>query len=97
MLGSCHYAPSFHETDRTVNPRGRSARRPAAPFRPAVTALRMIYDALREGLAASRQYEHLRSKGVPHDTALREALGIGRSPSHGTREAAKPIYFAGRA
>ncbi len=97
MLGSCHYAPSFDETDRRVNPRGRSARRSAAPFWPAVTAVGMIIAALREGLAAHRRYESLRSRGVSHDTALREALGIGPGPSHEIRETAKPICFAGRA
>jgi hypothetical protein len=55
----------------------------------------MMYDALREGLAAHRQYEQLRSRGVPHDTALREALGFGRSPA--TRYTARRIYFAGKA
>jgi hypothetical protein len=57
----------------------------------------MMYDALREGLAAHRQYEQLRSRGVPHDTALREALGFGRSPAHATRDTARRIYFAGKA
>jgi hypothetical protein len=56
----------------------------------------MMGDALREGLAASREYEHLRSRGFSHDAALREALGRGHSP-HGERESAKPLYFAGRA
>ena len=57
--------------------------RPASSW-PPVTALRAMWamcDALREGLAAYRQYEHLRSRGVRHDTALGEALGIGRKPT----------------
>lgn len=40
------------------------------------TALRTVLDALREAVGAHRQYEHLRSRGTPHDTALRQALGI---------------------
>jgi hypothetical protein len=41
--------------------------------------LRNACDALREAMAAHRQYECLRSKGVRHDTALRQALSIGHS------------------
>ena len=67
----------------------------AAASWPTVTALRAGCDALREGLAASRQYEQLRSRGVPHDTAIRSALGFG--PSQGTRQAAEPLFFAGKA
>jgi hypothetical protein len=57
----------------------------------------MMYDALREGLAAHRQYEQLRSRGVPHDTALREVVGLGSIPSQETRKTAEPLYFAGKA
>jgi hypothetical protein len=39
-------------------------------------------DAWCEGLVAHRQYEHLRSKGMPHERALREALGIGAASPH---------------
>jgi hypothetical protein len=60
-------------------------------------ALRAMWDASREGLAAHRQYEHLRSRGVPHGAAIREALGIGVTPSQVTREVAKPLYFVGKA
>ena len=38
--------------------------------------LRNIRDALREGLAAHREYEHLRSRGTPHDAALKHAFGL---------------------
>jgi hypothetical protein len=54
-------------------------------------------EALREGLAAHREYEELRSRGMPHDTALRAALGLGTSPQQRTRAAAKPLHFAGKA
>jgi hypothetical protein len=57
--------------------------------------MRAVCDALREGLTASRQYEQLRSRGVPHDTAIRSALAF--RPSQPTRQAAEPLFFAGRA
>jgi hypothetical protein len=42
--------------------------------------LQAIWSALRDGLAVQRQYEHLKTRGVSHDRALREALGI-RTPA----------------
>jgi hypothetical protein len=86
MLRTLSYEPGFDEIYYEMSPTGRSPPPTAAGCRQARTTLRLIYDVLSEGLAASRQYEHLRSRGIPHDTALREALGIGPSPSHGTRE-----------
>jgi hypothetical protein len=55
----------------------------------------MMWDAFCEGLAAHREYEALRSRGVAHGRALREALGLdcSRLP----RETVTPLYFAGRA
>jgi hypothetical protein len=41
---------------------------------------RTMCEALREGLTASREYEHLRSRGIAHKTALNEALGIDVTP-----------------
>ena len=95
MLHSLHYAPGFDETRGETKPAGRFAGPTAASCWPTVIALRATCDALREGLAASRQYEQLRSRGVPHDTAIRSALGFGRS--QGTRQATEPIFFAGKA
>lgn len=43
--------------------------------RPIAQALRNIRNALREALAAHRQYERMMSAGVPHDIALKEAMG----------------------
>ena len=45
-------------------------------------------EALREGLTASHQYEHLRSRSIPHKTALNEALGIGVTPEAQARRVA---------
>jgi hypothetical protein len=43
--------------------------------------LRNLRDALRDAFVASRQYEHLKSRGVPHDTALRRVFGISKHNS----------------
>jgi uncharacterized protein YjiS (DUF1127 family) len=40
------------------------------------TALLTFRDALVAGLAAHRQYEHLKSEGISHDSALKLALGV---------------------
>jgi len=97
MLRSFHYQLGFDETHQEANLTGRSAHPTAASSWPTVTALRTMCDALREGLAAHRQYEGLRSRGIPHDTALREALGIDLIPSQAQREAMMPLYFGGKA
>ena len=75
---------------------GLSASRAAPTTWPIMAALRTSYDALRDGLVAYRQYEHLRSRGVSHDTAIRTALDIGPSPSRTTCRRAKPLGFAGK-
>jgi hypothetical protein len=62
-----------------------------------VSALRTMWEAWRDGLAAQRQYEQLRSRGAPHEEAIREALGVGCCRSQAGRETAKPLYFAGKA
>jgi len=55
----------------------------------------MMAAAFCEGLAAHREYEALRSRGITHERALREALGLGCSRL--PRETVTPLYFAGRA
>jgi len=62
-----------------------------------LVALRAIRAALHEGLAMHREYEALRSKGVAHDAALRQALAIGPAPSRQTRVTIAPLYLAGKA
>ena len=57
--------------------------------RSSVTALAAAFAALGEGLATSRRYQRLRSNGISHDTAIRDAVGIGSTGS-------RPIHFAGR-
>jgi hypothetical protein len=71
--------------------------RPAAHSWPARSVLWMMFEALRDGLAAHRRYEELRSWGVAHDCALRQALAIAPDPSERARERISPLCFAGRA
>ena len=61
------------------------------------STLRLAIEACREALIACREYEHLRSRGISHDAALRHALGAGPAPAQHRCRAAHPIYFAGRA
>ena len=89
-------ALSFHEAHHAANTRHWPAQLHASPRR-IFTVLQTMWDAWREGLAAHERYEHLRSRGVPHDTAIRAALGIGVTPSRVMREAAKPLHLAGNA
>ena len=95
MLRITRYEPSFDEPlPKTYRP-GRSA--PPTADRPIATTLRTICGAWRESLAAHRQYEKLRSRGMPHETALGEALGFGRGASRPARENAERLYFSGKA
>jgi hypothetical protein len=54
-----------------------------------MTALAAAFAALGEGLATSRRYQRLRSNGIGHDAAIRDAVGIGSAGS-------RPIHFAER-
>jgi hypothetical protein len=76
MLRKFQYAPCLEEVYR------HSATQITSWYRSAAAALSTIRDALIEALAAHRRYEHLMSRGMPHDTALRLATsthiaGIG--------------------
>jgi hypothetical protein len=95
MFRNFDEASSFHPTHQNWKPAGCASQATAASPWPALSALLMMGDALCEGLAAHRQYEALRSRGIPHDRALRQSLGLGFSQL--PRETVKPLYFAGRA
>src|SRR5262245_20194236 len=97
MLSTCHCATHPHAAHHATSPPGLFDSPTALSAWPMVTTLAAMGEALREGLAACREYEELRSRGMPHDTALRAALGLDPSSRPGTRAAAKPLYFAGRA
>jgi hypothetical protein len=62
-----------------------------------VIGLRTMWIAFREGLATHREYERLRSRGRPHDQALRESIGFAPRNSLQTPCPAKPLYCAGKA
>jgi hypothetical protein len=95
MLRNCHCTPGFENGHREANLAGGSAQWAAAWS--IAANMRSIGEAWREGLAAHREYERLTSRGMAHDIALREALGIGPVSSPSPRDAAKPLCFAGKA
>ena len=63
----------------------------------AAAALRMISETWDECFAAHYRYGQLTSRGVPHATAIREALGFGPAPAQETRKSTRPLGFAGKA
>ena len=95
MLRSFDETFGFEPAHRHRNSTGRCPPPPAVSAWSAVAAVRKMGAAFCEGLAAHREYEALRSRGIAHERALREALGLGcaRLP----RETVTPLYFAGRA
>jgi hypothetical protein len=95
MIRTLYDTSRFEDSGREPSRAGRPSRPATAP--PIATTLRAIGGALREGLAAAREYERLRSSGVAHEHAVREALGIALIPSQTPRASAKPLHFAGRA
>lgn len=66
------HASHFH-AEADLADRDARLMRPSGPLR---TALRAIWETLPEAFAARREYEHMLSRGVPHRTALRKALGV---------------------
>jgi len=76
MLQNIRHAPRFYESHQELDLAGPSAQPIGFSSWPIAIKLRTIWDALREGTAAHRQYEQLRGKGIPHGTAIRQALGI---------------------
>jgi hypothetical protein len=95
MLRNLHCAPHFHEPHPHTQPAGQ----PLSFWSPLPMgiALSATWGAFREGLAAHREYERLRSSGMSHDKALRAALGFGLRPSGRTRWGAALLHCAGRA
>jgi len=86
MLRTFSHSQSFDKAAQETDLADRPARRTASSSWPIATTLLTLPGALREGLATHRRYEHLRSRGIPHDTALTEALGI-RIPASEVRAA----------
>jgi hypothetical protein len=84
MLRNSCVTPGFDGLDREADLARFCAQRSASSPRRIATPLATVWDALREGLSAYRRYERLKSGGLPHDPALRAALGI-RRPAGGAR------------
>ena len=95
MLRSFDDTFSCEATHRHRNPTGWCSPPSAVSARSAVAAVGMMGAAFCEGLAAHREYEALRSRGIAHERALRQALGLGCSQL--PRATVTPLYFAGRA
>ena len=96
---SCH-APHHHEAHRVLDCAVWSLQPSATWSSPIASTLRTIWEALRDGIAAHRQYEHLRSTGTPHGTAIRQALGtsqperVVRGQSHRVITGAREMHHA---
>jgi hypothetical protein len=69
MLCTCHDAPYL----------GTHHQKTALAAWSIIATLLALCDAWREALAAHRQYEHLRSRGVSHDAAI-------LAPAYATRQ-----------
>src|SRR3981189_1826631 len=95
MIRTFQDTSRFQDTPRETSRAATSSRPPAAA--PMAATLGAMGGPLREGLAAARQYEQLRSSGVDHDRAVRAALGLGLIPTQAPHASAKPLCFAGRA
>jgi hypothetical protein len=96
MLRNIQYVSGPGHGYRQINRPGVTTRAIAAGLRIAKT-LQFAIDGWREALAACREYEQLRSQGVPHEIALPHALGAGPAPAQHRCRAAHPLCFAGRA
>ena len=96
MLRNLQYVPGFDSGYPQTNPAGLTGAAITGGRRIATT-LRLAINSWREALAACREYEQLRSRGIPHEIALGQALGTGSAPSEHRCRPAKPLYFAGKA
>lgn len=93
MLRTFQIAPSFGSGTSTR----QAVQATTRWLRQAAAALRMISESWDECVAAHHEYWRLMSRGVPHGTAIREALGFGPAPAHERPQRTKPLGFAGRA
>ena len=65
MLTTLHPTPSFNPTEPSDCSSWPTAR-----------TLRVICTVLIEAVGARREYEQMRRRGIPHERALRQALGV---------------------
>jgi hypothetical protein len=66
---------------------GDTKSRSSYRVRPAAATLSAFWESLHEGLAAHRQYEHLKSTGMQHGAAIRTAFGMHSAPAARPRAA----------
>src|SRR5260370_21099605 len=97
MLRTLQTAPGFAGNCQRAGTTRRSVWPIARWARQAATGLRTVSEAWRECVAAHHQYGQLTARGVPHETAVREALGFGPAPAREARKSTKPLGFAGKA
>jgi hypothetical protein len=98
MLRTLQTSPSFRSSCQYAGATSPSAWPTARWFRQAATALRTVSEAWHECFAAHHQYRQLTSRGIRHETAIREALGFGPAPAaRATRKSSKVLGFAGKA
>jgi hypothetical protein len=81
MLGNIAQAPVFAPVARPVDLTGSRGRGKARSLRRVASILSTVWEAGREALSAHRAYARLTARGVRHDPALRQAIGLAR-PSH---------------
>jgi len=98
MLRTLQTSPSFGSSCQYAGATSPSAWPTARWFRQAATALRTASEAWHESVAAHHQYRQLTSLGIPHEVAVREALGFGPAPAaRATHKSTKVLGFAGKA
>jgi|SRR5262245_45152609 len=78
MLSLLHAAPN-----RTPWP-ALTVRSSDHPSRP-ITHLRTIWTGLLEGMTAHHRYDEMMRRGIPHERALKLALGISHASNCGRR------------
>jgi hypothetical protein len=68
--------PTFDKSYRVTEPATHPAWRTDGRLTATAIMPHIILEALREAFTAHRRYEHLRSEGVHHDLAIRQAFRI---------------------
>ena len=93
---SCrHYTPALAQGPQSIAlPSGSPF---AAAWWPSFATLHGAFSALYEGFAAYRDYERLRARGIPHDAAIRQSLGVGTTARAALPDVAGALCFAGKA
>ena|SRR5215475_4917042 len=97
MLRTLQIAPGFGGRCRHTGATRHPAHATTRWLRQATAALRTINEAWRDCVAARDRYGQLTSRGVPHEIAVREAMGFGPAPTQETHKSTSSLGCAGRA